>query len=515
MFGSKTHRLLFVVALCCIAIGLPLNKIVLSLAGMLLSLNWILEADFQTKWLRIKQNKLALLLLSFFLFHILGLAWSDDIAYGFHDIKIKLPLLFLPLVISSSQPLSRKELNSVLYFFLGALFVTSLINFSVFTHDGLDDDLELRNMSLFTSHIRYALLIVFGFCIAGYYAYKNTGIKRFGLLLVCLWFVYYTFYAEVLSGVLALLCCLFFVSIWWVFKYTKRKIKYVAGFGLFALLIGVVFVVFHFLQPIEKEKLDFTNLTYTTPSGNTYTHILENDLMENGHYVYFYLCYKELEEEWNKVSLIPYSGKDAKGNSIAGTLIRYMTSKGLRKDGTHFQQLTTKDIYYIEQGVASVVYLESGIEARLAELSLEYRKFKDNADPNGSTVLQRLEYWKTGRQIIRDNFWFGVGTGDVQQTFDVYYSHYNSRLVPENRFRTHQQFMTNWIAFGVFGFCLFIGLHIYFGWTQWKKSDLIPFLFLVIILCSYLTEDTLETQVGVTFVAFFLSVFSNINQKND
>lgn len=511
MLGSTIHRAIFLIVVGGIAVGLPLNKIVLSIGGILLSLNWLLEGDFNSKWRLFKSNKLAWLFLGLFFLHLFGLIWSDDMDYGLHDIKIKLPLLFFPIILSTTRALSNSERNWIFGLFLGAVLVTSLINWIFFVHDGLDDNLEVRYLSLFTSHIRYALLVVFALCISIYLALQSN--KIIGVLLIScsIWLIYYTLFAQVLSGILALI----FVAIVVVFWMGMKKLRGLKRAGLFVgLVLGLAVGSVWFIQnitPPKKEIMVRDNLEYTTPSGNTYTHVLENNLTENGYYVYYYLCMDELEKEWNKVSNIQFSENDANGNSISGTLVRYMTSKGLRKDSADFSQLTQRDIYFVEQGVASVVYTYGGVKSRLASLGLEFQKYLDGGDPNGSTVLERLEYWNTGLEIIQENFWIGVGTGDVQQSFNEKYESNNSRLLPENRVRTHQQFMTFWIAFGIGGFILFLIFHFWFIIVKWQQNELIPFLFMIIVLASYLTEDTLETQVGVTFFAFFAGLFIHQN----
>ncbi len=507
MFGSTVHRAIFLIAIGGIAAGLPLNKIVLSLGGMLVSLNWLLEGGFSAKWELFKSNRLAQLLLALFAIHVLGLLWSEDLAYGFHDIKIKLPLLFFPIVLSTTRALNELERKWILSLFLGAVVVTSLINWAVFVHDGLDDDMEMRNMSLFTSHIRYSLLVVFALCISTYLAFRMRNFWRTILIVITFWLIYYTLFSQVLTGILALVSVLIGLVIWIGIKHLSGMWR-ISLFIVFlcALFVGATWFKTHITPPI-KEKIVRENLEYRTPSGNAYSHDLENELTENGFYIFYYLCEDEIEVEWNKVSEIDYNEKDHRGNLVSGTLIRYMTSKGMRKDSADFSKLTDKDIYYVEQGIASVVYTHGGIKSRLAGLGLEFQKYAAGEDPNGSTVMERLEYWNTGLEIIGENFWFGVGTGDVQQAFNRKYEQNNSRLLPENRVRTHQQFMTFWIAFGIIGFMLFLIFHVGFLVLKWRQNDIIPFLFILIIVISYLTEDTLETQTGVTFMAFFASLF--------
>lgn len=512
MFGTSAHRVIFLVALFGLAIGLPLNKIVLSLSGLLLALNWLLEARFSEKWALFKTNQLAWLLAAVFFVHVLGLLWTTDFSYAANDIRIKLPLLLLAIVLPSSKPLSMRWTRYLLMAFLTSVLVASFINYGYFVHDGLDDDMELRNMSLFTSHVRMSLMVTFSFVISVYFGIKRGQFwQKMLFFMGASWLFYYAIFSQVLSGLLALfivvLCSLF----WVVAKIRLQKWRY-SLFGLLSLVIvaSLTWLYFSF-QPPEKQLLDKSSLVYETPSGNTYTHYLESDLTENGYYVYYYLCEDELEQEWPKRSSIPADGLDAKGNPVMGTLIRYMTSKGLRKDAHDFDQLTDKDVFYIEQGIASVVYTEKGLKPRIAAVSFELQKYVEGGDPNGSTILERLEYWNTGLKIAKENWLFGVGTGDVQHAFDEMFERQDSRLLPENRVRAHQQLLTIWITFGLIGLLIFIIYHIRFLTFQWQMGNYLAFVFGLIIMTSYLTEDTLETQVGVTFMAFFMALFSTTN----
>ena len=134
-------------------------------------------------------------------------------------------------------------------------------------------------------------------------------------------------------------------------------------------------------------------------------------------------------------------------------------------------------------------------------------EYKKSGDPSGQSLGQRIEYLITGWHIIKRNFWFGVGTGDVEIEFNKQYDLDNSLLKKEWRLRTHNQLLTFFITFGIFGviwilFCLFIPPVI-----EKKYSHFLFTIFFLIGILSMLNEDTLETHVGVSFFAFFYSFF--------
>ena len=80
-------------------------------------------------------------------------------------------------------------------------------------------------------------------------------------------------------------------------------------------------------------------------------------------------------------------------------------------------------------------------------------------------------------------------------------------MVTEWGYRGHQQYLTLWISFGVFGFLLAM-----VSWVApavitggWRHPVYLAFAFIFLVSCF--TDDTLETQPGATFYAFFQALF--------
>jgi len=121
---------------------------------------------------------------------------------------------------------------------------------------------------------------------------------------------------------------------------------------------------------------------------------------------------------------------------------------------------------------------------------------------DGHSLIQRIIYWKGALKIIGDNVWFGTGTGDVDQAFKEYYESTDTGLSTEFQHRAHNQFLSIMIAFGVVGLLWFI-LSLIFPLIWVKRLDYGFYIFTIITVLSFLWEDTLETQAGVSFYAFF------------
>jgi len=83
----------------------------------------------------------------------------------------------------------------------------------------------------------------------------------------------------------------------------------------------------------------------------------------------------------------------------------------------------------------------------------------------------------------------------------------NSKLSPDQRWRSHNQFMSICIGFGIFGLIWFLFAILYPVFVTKRYDDYFLFIFLIIAMISMLTDDTIESQMGVTFFAFFYCFF--------
>lgn len=503
IFGKYTHDYLHVLGISGLAFGLPLNKVMMSISMLFIILNLLLEANFKSYYNNLKNNKLYLLGLGYFALHVIGLAWTNDFTYGFHDLRVILPLLVILTGVSAKPINSNHYLNIILISFLGSILLTSFINFGSYQHwFGTIEYDDIRGLSLFGSHVRYGLLIATGASISIHFILQKE--KRILFLTVLMWLFFYTYYSQVLSGLFTLTGVLLTYILFHLFQ----KNKWIAFGGLSLIMIIITMITIWVIRPISYDPAEYQNLPSKTAEGNTYLHSLREVSPETGKPIDIFVCDKELKREWEKVSSFTYYGEDIKGQLIRSTIIRYLASKGLKKDAAGFTQLTQQDIKNIEHGEASVY--NRGILARVYSIQMQLNNY---GDPNGHSLLERIEYWKIGLQIAKENWIIGVGTGDVQLKFDEKYESNKTLLLPEKRHRSHNMYLTVLISFGVFGLFLFLWMHFEFLHQMILKNAQLAVTFIVIILLSYTIEDTLETQMGITFFALFYSLFGSGNIK--
>jgi hypothetical protein len=293
--------------------------------------------------------------------------------------------------------------------------------------------------------------------------------------------------------------------------YHKRKawVKVSLTIGLVMIFLLIAFYLNGIRKDVYREDpSEMDQLEGITSLGNPYWHDTANPQTENGHYVYLYIATDELREAWNSRSSFEFDGLDRAGQEIKYTILRFLTSKGLKKDAEGLARLTDAEVDLIEQGVASRVYVDhSRIYVRIYKSIAEFKRYRETKDPTRRSLMQRMEYWKAAWNIIQRNWITGVGTGDMNLEFRQEYENMDTLLEPEFRWRSHNQFLAIFVAFGIFGLIWFLVTLLFPPIRMQKFHDYYYLTFFIIIILSMLWEDTIESQAGVTIYAFFTSFY--------
>lgn len=517
LLPENITRHIFFIALIALAIGLPLSKFAMSISQFLLAGAWLLSGNYKSKLLNFFSNKSALALFLLLLIHVFGLLYTTDIQAGIKDVKIKLPLLLMPLFFTGSGPLNRKQLKAILITFSVAVIISTLCSTSILIGLIKRNVTDIRDISIFVSHIRLSLMIDLSIFILIYLIgkrYYTAQAEALFYIISAIWLIAFLFIMSSITGIAILVMVSAILSI----IYFLRKKKYVfTGLVILPFLFLLFFLAKFYQQQksfLLQQNQAITHLPAFTKKGNPYIHELGNFELENGNRVYLYVSMKELEEGWKTRSHKLFFGLDAKGQHLPYTLIRYLTSKGLTKDAEGINTLSDTDIRAIEKGITNVNFLNPlNISVRFKQLISELNDMLINADPNGHSLAQRIEFGKTGFSIFLNNWISGVGTGDLQSAFNQEYEKQKSLLRPQWRLRAHNQYLTMFIAFGVFGGLYFLVMNIFLLFPKHNPNFIFLSFWLIVVL-SMFTEDTLETQAGISFFTFFHSLFLAKSSEN-
>ncbi|MDR0603455.1 MAG: O-antigen ligase family protein [Bacteroidales bacterium] len=500
------NRIIFLFALGLFLLGIPFSRFLMSLGGFVLVINWFLEGNLLNKVKSIFRSKIVLSCLILYVVHLLWLIPSQNIGYGMSDLRIKIPMLFIPFIFFTSEPLSRREFRILLQMYILGTFISSFAGFVSYIIKDLSDK---REMALFISYLRFEINICFVSFVCLYLLLKErmpTLYKVIITIALC-WFVFFLIYSGSLTAI-----CLFFIIIPVIIVKTimnnqHKFLRYAIPSFFVVIVAAVSGTVIHCVKQYFHVDFSMETAAKYTADGNPYFHDPQKQYVENGNYIYTYISDVELEEAWNKRSKINFHGVDHNGFPIRTTLIRYLNSKGLYKDRVGVETLSEQDICNIEQGIANIAYTHRlNIINRIYSLMWELNDYYYTGSIIGYSIPQRIDLWKHSVSLIKKYPLWGVGTGDVKDAFANELVLKNSLLAGTNM-RSHNQYFTFLIAFGIIGLAFILFSIIYPPFALRKMGDSLFLVFLCIIMISMFTEDALEPQDGVTFFSFFYSLF--------
>lgn len=502
----------FILCLVLIAIGLSLSKPLITLGLFGLLIVWLADGNIKLKLKAFYNNKIALMISSVYLLTLLGLLYTSNYNFAIDDVRRKMPLFFLPFYFSGFSPLTKKEFSLLIKIYIVGVLLASFWSFYVYMGGLHITIVDVRDYSRFNSHIRFGLEIALALFFSFHYIVTTKKLKlKLMWLLVAVWLLCSLFIFNLFTGMIVFIATIFLMLL--VFGLiTKNKRLKLLFLSLFAI-IGIS--TFLFIKNVINDFyscndiLPLKEIPYSKFGGkyqkDGYTD--SSTLKENGYYVEKNITWIEFAEAWNKRSKISFEGEDLKGQKIKNTLIRFITSKGQRKDKEAIDNLSDEEVKAIEEGIPNYKYLiMDEFSVRLHKIIWEYDSYINNRNINGHSVLMRWEYWKTAVHIIKGNWLSGVGTGDVQDAFDLQYEKDKSLLEPKYRLRAHNQYLTYGVTFGIIGLSWFFFFLFYPVIKTKMYKNYFYVAFFIIAVLSMLTEDTLETQVGINFFVFFNTI---------
>jgi len=396
MLNQFSFQKAHIILICGIIVGVFSYAAINSICTGLLVINWIAAGNLKQKINTLRNSKIFWVLISLFLLHLLGLLYTSNFTYALKDLKIKLPIFFLPIVFIASPSLSVKEFRSILNVLLITALLSSIYGMYYYLRYFKVTFFELREMSQFISHIRLSLLNTIAAFAAFYLLAKNN---------------------------------------WRKFSYTN----------LYYLMAGIWLFIFNGIMGARMGLVVFFILLLL---GS----------------IFLVIRHKKI---WLAAVLLI--------SMIALPILSYLTLPSIK--------MRTHEVVY------------------------ELQSYQLNQDPNGKSIAQRFVYWNIAWDIFKTAPLIGIGTGDVEDAFNSYYLAHPNLLQLQYQHRAHNQWLTMLLTFGILGLLLFMLLVFYPLFYKRKYLDYFYIVFFIAFALSMLTEDTLETQAGVTFYALFNCLF--------
>ena len=502
----------FFLSLLLFVFSLPLSVALVSVAAAIVFLAALLEDSWEAKMKRFKSRRVLLWIPFIFFLYLASTLVSLKADQSFYDVKKTLFYLVIPLAFCFGKDINRAQKRAILWTFSVGIFIAigiALWRWRFMSFEG--GNFPIHEISLI-SHIRFSFQLILGLWFLVLLLISNAQIFCFRkeMLIVILGIVFLGFLVlqQSLTGLLAFgASCVFF----FVYRFRKINMEWKIPLALILLLLVAVPVIY-VRAVVQKfytiEEVDQHSIDMKTALGNAYTHDFNNKLVENGHYVYLYVCEPEMRVEWDKRSECKYDSIGANGYPISATLIRYLTSKGLRKDAEGVKALTAADIKNVEGGISNVIFAQKySLYPRIYQTVWEYYVYSETGYSNNQSFSQRIEFAKAALTIIQENLWSGVGTAHWRQAFADAFKKNNAKLDEDHYASAHNQYLNYAVKFGVPGLLLILFALVYPVIKTKRFEDPLFMLFLVFMFLANFADSNLESHMGSSFFFFFYCFF--------
>lgn len=488
--------------------GLLFSESILSISSGVLSLLAIISGNLKEKGRFIAKEKSLWMLAGVYLIYLIGMLFCKNPTTGLWELSRYLFWMTLPVSIALIPNVTEKKIWILLliyiFFVLGATISTTIrIVFA--------DHFQIANIryAAHISHVSLSIQVVYAIFILLVSRELKLPIfeklNKWIIYALCAWFFVFLGFQKSLNAWLALYGAGIVFFLW----LTNRMKHKTLARSLFAVFIIIPFIyVGTIAYSYFKIKDERPNVEVKTELGNPYSFKFDDFQKENGHYVYWYINNDELKTAWNSVSDIKIDEKDNAGYHIYYTLLRYMTSKGLKKDAQGVASLSEQDIQNIQQGTSNYIFAEKkySLQPRIYQTIWEIDYYYHTGDPNDQSLSQRIEFLKAACYIIKHNIW-GVGTGNYLVAFKDAFVQIDSQLKPELQNNVHNQYINYIVKFGLLGF-LIIMIFIITPIIQKRQfSNILSLIMIVIVAITCMGETTLETHHGLHFFLFFISLY--------
>ncbi len=141
------------------AFVLPLSVAVGNLVAGFIIIIWLFRGMFKKDWNELKTNTVILAVLGFYVLHIVGLLWTEDLQWGLHILKKETKFLLLPIFMLFVR---KEHIKYYIYAFLLAMSISEILSYGVW-FEILPEfkNATVANPTPFMSHISYNPFLAF------------------------------------------------------------------------------------------------------------------------------------------------------------------------------------------------------------------------------------------------------------------------------------------------------------------------------------------------------------------
>lgn len=165
--------------------------------------------------------------------------------------------------------------------------------------------------------------------------------------------------------------------------------------------------------------------------------------------------------------------------------------------------------FYLLTAPLLFVLLNYGVNSasRFGEVKKYVKTGVQSEQSDQGSIAARLKIWESSVGLIRENFWTGTGTGDVQEELRMLYERNNLHYALSKNLNAHNQYLQTLLATGIAGLLLLMMVFFLPFMNYRRDKDYLALAFLFIVALNSLTEAILEREAGVLWFSFFYGMF--------
>lgn len=390
---------------------IPLYQKVIPVLIWVWMIFWLLSEKYSKNKSPFRFEITGMLLIVFYLLHIVGLTYTKNLSEGFFDIQVKLSLLIFPLFLPRYKHSLLNNLDKILLWFISGVVVSIIICAGVMLNEFIHDPDYFNYFSRFPLYIIYSrfsifhhtsyftLFMVFSVAVLFYFirTKQNNSLRKFLIITLIVILSALTICLSSRAGIIGL----FVILLWNILFFLQKKLNWLSV-SILVLVLALPLIIF-----IKNNR--FGRLIAKAP-------------------------YKEIFQEEIK-----------------------------------------------------------------------------NVDNNS---FERIYIWHSAVKVIKQNWFFGVGTGDVKDNLRSIFNK-NGFVDGVNRnYNAHNQFLETWTGLGVIGEIILLTIFIYGLVKGIRNKDILLQSFIILLFVHFFFESMLNRLAGIIFFSFFYSLllYRNTNK---
>jgi O-antigen ligase len=233
---ANANRYLLIVLGFAMAVSVSIGTIV----AVVIAILWICSGNFAARIEEIKNNKVALAFLAFYLLHIVGLAWTEDLKWGLHMAGKEWKILMLPVLMTAMK---KEDSEYYLTAFIAAMTFAHVVSY-----------LNILEITKFTvmGHVFYNVLLAvcIYFILDKLVFYK---LSKSLLIIYSILFISMSINMFITIGRTGQI--IYFVSLIIIlFQFFESKIA--RSISLSILLIPILFFTIYYTSNVFKNRID-------------------------------------------------------------------------------------------------------------------------------------------------------------------------------------------------------------------------------------------------------------------